>query len=63
MRLYRVEKEVMHYPNILLRMIRSVIKSNNDKHLIDAAVKHSNSLLVTFRCEEGRKVIMFIFHV
>jgi hypothetical protein len=36
--------------------VRKVIRSGADKNLVDAAIKHVNSLLVTFRSEERRKV-------
>ena len=36
-------------------MVKSVIKGN-EKFVIDAAIKYASSLMVTFRCEERRKV-------
>ena len=33
-------------------MVRGVIRTSTDKHLIDSAIKYVTSLLVTFRCEE-----------
>jgi hypothetical protein len=38
-------------------MVKGVIGSNRDKFIVDAAVKFVTSLMVTFRCEERRKVL------
>ena len=37
-------------------MVKTVVRGSRDKTVVDAAVKYCNNLLVTFRCEERRKV-------
>ena len=37
-------------------MVKSVVQGSRDKLLVDGTVKYCNKLLVTFRCEESRKV-------
>uniref|UniRef100_A0A1X7UYD8 Uncharacterized protein n=2 Tax=Amphimedon queenslandica TaxID=400682 RepID=A0A1X7UYD8_AMPQE len=39
------------------RMVKSVVRGSRNKVLVDGAVKYCNKLLVTFRCEERRKLL------
>lgn len=37
-------------------MVKGVIGGNKERFFIEASVKYVTSLMVTFRCEERRKV-------